>query len=135
MPTESNLLKAFRTQIKKWLDQRPKQIFPNNIWVQAREGEIYIRFQLYFNRIDLANFSIKRKYWGKGIARSIIHDAIAQDVDCVRIESIQKDGWFEKVSKYQFDGFDTQIVDQSGDGFQFDINFVRKIRATNNRPS
>lgn len=117
------LLKNVSEQLNRWLSEDKR--FPINTWVSGKEGSIYLRFVPAWQQIDLASFEINARYRGKGVARSIIHEAIRKNVKCVRIESISKDGWFEKVSKYTFDGYKTEIKDQGGYGLVFDILFKK----------
>jgi hypothetical protein len=122
---ESALLKTFRAQVKQWLAFEEGRRWPYNAWISAKQGKIYVRFNAYSNTLTLANFVIRKKYWGHGIARSIIHEAIAQPVKIVRIESIGKVGWFERLKHYTFPGYETKITDQGNCGIQYDIDFIR----------
>ena len=67
----TSLIQAVQNQIKTWL-LKPTRPWPNNIWIYGLEGSVYIRWNYALDKIDLANFVIKKKYRGKGIAREII---------------------------------------------------------------
>lgn len=122
---QNNLIDKIESQFKKWLAFPIERPWPNNIWVEAKEGSIYVRYVMEWERLDLASFAIKPKYQRKGIALEVIKTALKQPVKVVRIESIGNLEWGEKIKRYQFDGFETKFISQGYDDLQYSIDFVR----------
>lgn len=94
-------------QLDIWIEEGPR--FCGRIgWIKHSTGEIYIRYNARFKRIDLSNFAITHQR--QGIARQIIEQAVTKEVRTIRVENILNPEWAEKVKAYQFDNRTTMLV-------------------------
>lgn len=112
---------ALAAAVAKWL-KSPRDL--KVAWVIGREGQIYVRHNVYMNRIDLANFDIDARHQGKGIAYSVIAYCCGLPIKTVRIENILNKRWASKVREYRFEGRDTVVTD-TWDGEVVTVDFVR----------
>lgn len=114
-PAEMDLETATLNQIKDWMLD-PKSLLSKNVWVEAAEGSIYVRYTLYKGetRCDLANWDIHPRYQKTGIATKIIQAVAMLPIDVVRIELIHNKGWAEKLKKMQLPGRITQVKEGGG---------------------
>jgi hypothetical protein len=110
-------------QLDIWIEEKPR--FCGRIgWIKHSTGEVYIRYNAHFKRIDLSNFAIGENCQRQGIARQIIEMATKKEVRTVRIENILNPEWAEKVKSYQFDNRKTELRDH---GFGLvTVDFVRE---------
>lgn len=102
------LLKAVENQIDFWL-KNPPLVSINN-WIKGKEGEIYIRYNSKWDRLDLATFNIKEKYQGKGVTKSIIQLACSKNISTIRIENILEPSFSAHLEKYKFLNRKTVII-------------------------
>lgn len=117
------LIDAVRKILEEWI-QGTK--ISNNAWISGKEGKIYVRYNRYFDRIDLASFEIKPKFQKKGVSKSIVLAAISMPVKTIRIENIVNKNWGKYLENYNLPGFETKTQSFGNEDICYSIDFIRK---------
>lgn len=101
--------------VDKWL-ALPRTPFGHNAWIENHEGKVYIRYNAFMEKLDLASFEIKPRYRKKGVAKAVIEMAVKKDIKIIRIENISVPGWARKILRYKFPGRKVVIIgEEPGD--------------------
>lgn len=124
MKEKSDLLKAVIAQIEDWISQSQSDYTS----IVSKEGRVFLGYDADLDRIDLSIFTINEEYKKRGIARSIIQNAILVNRRSVRISGIIPEGWFQSLKNYKFDGFTTNVVPRHPER-HFNIEFQKIVLA------
>lgn len=118
-----SLVELLSQQIDEWLT-KPPRLVGLNVWLEGLEGKLYIRYNSYWDQLDLATFEIKRKYQKKGISKSLIELAVSKPIKIIKIENILVPKWAQKVAQYNFPGRET-VIESSWAGQSTTIKFIK----------
>lgn len=128
-PDKLPLLQVVKDQLETWIKEPDS--FPNNLWLEGAEGQIYIRhiagWKTRFtgaSQLDLASFSIKPKFQRQGISKSIIDLACSMPFKIVKIELIHDPNWSDKIKNYNYPDRKIEVEDHGYDGV-VSIRFIK----------